>query len=306
MALDRTILDDAAGWAVRTAEPAFDDWAAFTQWLELSPEHAAAYDRVTTAVEDSVAALASLPANDTESFGERPARRWLGPAIAACLALVATLWIWQAGGTQQVYQTAPGETRSIHLADGSVIVMAGATRLAVDPDQPRLARLDEGRALFEIRHDERKPFRLTVGAATLVDAGTVFDVNVRAAEVAVGVSEGAVIFNPERQNARIDAGQMLTFDKDSADYQRANLPRDQVGEWRDGRLTFRGAPLSQVAGDLARASGIAYRVADEGGARRISGSVAIDPLRTDPASIGPLLNVAVTRDGDQWILAPPR
>ncbi len=52
MALDRNILDEAAAWAVRTSEPGFEDWSRFTDWLEQSPEHAAAYDHVMLAAED--------------------------------------------------------------------------------------------------------------------------------------------------------------------------------------------------------------------------------------------------------------
>ena len=57
-----------------------------------------------------------------------------------------------------------------------------------------------------------------------------------------------------------------------------------------------------MASDLARATGIAYRTAEQGRDRSISGSVAIDPLRRDPAALGPLLGIDVRQDGDVWIL----
>lgn len=307
MAIDRTKLDEATAWAVRTSDPMFDDWPGFTDWLEQSPEHAKAYDHVMAAAEDGVRALEAGPSNDIAEKGEefQPIRRWFVPAFAACFALIAVLWVWQIDGADSVYRTAPGETRTIVLADGSTIVMAGDTELVVDKDQDRHARLESGRALFEIRHDERSPFRLGVGTATLVDAGTVFDVNIRASEVGVGVSEGAVIFNPARQNARVEPGQMLTFDRDGPTYRVAGVPLDQVGEWREGRLTFRDVPLADVASDLARASGIDYQVSGISGRRRISGSIMIEPLRADPASLGSLLGVEVARKDDAWVLASP-
>lgn len=303
MALDRSILDEAADWAVKTSEPGFEDWPGFTDWLERSPAHAAAYDHIMLAVEDSAALLEAQPANDVDEAGPAPWHRWFAPALAACLALVAALWVWQANDAASVYRTAPGETRQIALEDGSVIVMAGATELMVDPDRDRYARLERGRALFEIRHDDLNPFRVDVGDATLVDAGTVFDVSIRRSEVVVGVSEGAVIYNPAKQNARIEPGQMLTFDRTSAAYDLADIPLDQVGEWREGRLTFLQAPLAEVAADIAQASGIDYRASENSSERPISGSIAIETLRADPAELGPLLGVTVERRGDTWTLS---
>ena len=303
MAVDQQTLDEAAMWAVRTSEPDFADWAAFTDWLEASPAHAEAYDHAMVAAEDGARALGSIPANDpewSEEEEESSPRRWLAPALAACLAILAALWLWPAGDAGMTYTTAPGETRKIALEDGSTVFLAGDTEIVIDGE--RQARLNSGRALFEIRHDEAAPFRLAVGDAQLVDAGTVFEVAIREAAVAVGVAEGAVIYNPGGPAARIHPGEVLHFDRGAGSYRIETVPLEQVGEWREGRLTFRDAPLAQVASDLARATGIAYRTAEQGRDRSISGSVAIDPLRRDPAALGPLLGIDVRQDGDVWIL----
>ena len=303
MALDRIILDEATVWAVRTCDPEFDDWAGFTDWLERSPDHAAAYDHVMAAVEEGATSLDALPANDTDRAASWRIGRWLGPAIAACLVLVAALWIWPQSGSVSVYRTEPGEMRTIALGDGSTIVMAGGTELLVDTDRTRYARLEQGRALFEIRHDEDSPFTVDVGSATLVDAGTVFDVSIQQSDVGVAVSEGAVIYNPSRQNARIEPGELLTFDRGDATYRTSEVPLDQVGEWREGRLTFRNLALGDVAAEVSRATGLDYRVSQSSSDRTVSGSIVIEPLREDPTLLGPLLGVEVAPRGDGWVLA---
>lgn len=303
MPTDQEILDAAALWAVRTQEPTFEDWPAFTAWLEESPAHSQAYDRLMLAAEDGAAALLAQPANDEAPPPATMARRWLMPALAACLAVVAALWVWQAQGGMETYSTAPGETRAIALADGSTIMMSGGTELAVDPDEPRYARLDQGQALFEIRHDDANPFVLKLGDETLVDAGTIFDVAIRPERVSVGVSEGAVVFNPARQNARVEPGEQLTFATNGDGFELASIPVDQVGEWREGRLTFREASLSDVAADISRATGIDFAVADGAARRAVTGSVTVDALRDDPATLGPLLNITLRRQGETWILA---
>lgn len=299
--------DDAALWAVRTADPAFDDWPGFTLWLEADPANAAAYDRIVAAV-DSVAE-AGLPlespqqANDVEAAEPSRHRRraWLGGAIAASLALIATLGLFQLrGGTS--YSTAPGETRSIALEDGSTITLAGDTRLAVTDD--RAARLERGQALFEIRHDADHPFELAVGEDRLVDAGTVFDVRRSEGVTTLAVSEGAVLFNPARQKLMVRPGEQAVRRDESERIERSALPPALVGEWREGRLTFRDESLGEVAAQLTRASGVTFAVAPKAAQRRISGSVLIDPIKADPAALGPLLGVAVRRQDDGWIIAP--
>lgn len=309
MPFDRTILDAAALWAVRTQEPSFDDWPAFMAWLEEDPDHSQAYDFVTLAAEDGTAALLPEAAND-EAGEPAPTRSRfpflrLMSGVAACMALVSAIWFWQAQGAMDVYRTAPGETRVIALADGSNITLAGGSQVAVDSGGDRHARLEHGQALFEIRHDESDPFTLEVGTARLVDAGTVFDVAIRSGEVTVGVSEGAVIFNPSRQNILVEPGEALTFAREGSDFETMALPIDQVGEWRGGRVTFRDASLEDVAADISRATGVAFVVAEGAGARRISGSVSLDALRDDPRSLGPLLGIAVSGEGDSWVLSVP-
>ena len=39
MAHDARIEEQAAAWAVRTGDPAFEDWEGFTLWLERDPAH---------------------------------------------------------------------------------------------------------------------------------------------------------------------------------------------------------------------------------------------------------------------------
>lgn len=309
MPFDKETLDAAALWAVRTQEPAFEDWEGFTAWLEQDPGHGEAYDHVMLAAEDGAAVLLAAPAND-----EAPALAPAGSAIsigrlvsglAACLALFAALWVWQGREGLTLHRTDPGETRLIALSDGSTVTLAGGTQIAVDADGGRFARLDRGQALFDIRHDESDPFTVEVGKARLVDAGTIFDVAIRSSAVTVGVSEGAVIFNPSRQNVRIEPGEALRFGAEGEGYETDALPLDQVGEWRSGRLTFRDAALADVAADISRATGIDFVVADGAARRTINGSVVLESLRADPGSLGPLLGISVRQDGQSWVLAAP-
>ena len=58
---NETVREQAIAWAVRTGDPAFGDWEAFTLWLEQDPAHALAYDEVMSAATGATEALQSLP-----------------------------------------------------------------------------------------------------------------------------------------------------------------------------------------------------------------------------------------------------
>lgn len=302
MAHDDTIRDAAAAWAVRTSDAAFDDWDGFTAWLEADPAHARAYDEVCLATADAAEALATLPAplaagNDSEPAPPRLTRRWLGGALAASLAGVLALGAWQLRG-DPAYETAPGETEVIALDGGGNIALAGDSRLVLDRGNPRFARLERGQALFTIRHDESAPFRVKVGEDTLLDVGTVFDVTRSAKGLTVAVSEGAVLFNPQRQKVMVKPGEKLTREGERVELYP--LPLAEVGEWARGRLTFRDADIAQVAADLSRATGIAFSVAPRAAGRRLSGSLRLDDVRANPGSLGALLGIEVRKSGETW------
>ncbi|WP_109808097.1 FecR family protein [Sphingosinithalassobacter portus] len=306
MAHDARIEEQAAAWAVRTGDPAFEDWEGFTAWLERDPAHARAYDRVASGVADAVASEPPVRITDTDEVAtparHASTRRWfVGGAIAASLA-IAGIGFWQSSDGGYAIETASGETRTIPLTDGGQIVLAGDSRVALNHDDPRSATLDRGQALFVIRHDDTKPFRVTVGDAHLVDLGTVFDVTNGDGGLRVAVAEGAVAYNPQKDNVRLDPGDVLTTRAGSPGYAVSQVPADQVGEWREGRLTFRDARLRDVAADLSRMTGIAFTVSTSAADKRISGSVRTADIREDPEMLGALLGIALTRTGDTWVI----
>lgn len=304
---DDPILDQAAAWAVRVGDPAFADWEAFTSWLAESPAHAAAYDHVAAAVADAAEAERSqpIPANDEPALPVRHTRRWFGGALAASLAAVLAIGFWQVRDQRYTVETAPGELRTLALEGGGTIDLAGGTRVVLDKGDPRFASLENGQALFTVRHDAAHPFSLKLGDDTVVDVGTVFDVRRDKSGMSIAVSEGAVAFNPDAQNVRLGSGDALARRAGRDGLIVARIPLDQVGEWREGRLTFRQASLAEIAERLSRATGVAYSAAPHSAGAFYSGSVLVAPLRSDPQSLGPLLGVRVRPAGKGWVIEAP-
>ena len=295
-ALNETALD----WVVRTGSDAFDDWPAFHAWLEADPRHAAAYHATAMDIEEIAAAVPPAQVAPVE-IRRRRWPVWAGGAIAASLALFMGYESLETRASPYAVETAAGSMRTVRLTDGSTIAMGGATRLMLDHDDPRVATLERGEAMFVVRHDDSDPFEVSVGGARLVDVGTAFDVKRVRNETRVAVSEGAVDYNPGQGGIRLVKGQGLVVRDGKATVTAVDVA--SVGSWRDSVLAYEGATLAEVADDLSRALGVDLR-ADPGVAKRaFSGSIATAKLSGDPRLAAPLLGVAIRKRGGHWVMS---
>ncbi|MGK6320709.1 FecR family protein [Sphingomonas sp. DT-204] len=295
--------EEALAWAVRTADPAFDDWDSFTLWLEGDPARAARYDAIASRVAEAADDLLTVPVPEPVEAPARPQRRWLvGTGIAAALAGVVGYGAWTLQPQPYAIETAAGSTRTVTLGEGSTIALAGGTRLLLDRRDDRVARLERGQAMFVVRHDAAHPFRVKVGSDELVDVGTAFDVKRAAGVMRVAVSEGAVVFNPAREAVRVDPGKALVSDETAHRLRLSSIDPQAVGGWREGRLSYQGEPIGEVAADLTRALGVSIAAAPDVAERPFRGTLAVATLRKDPAAVAPLLGVAARRSGEGWVL----
>ena len=377
MMTGRKVDDTALEWAIRTADPSFEDWDGLTEWLEADPLNHDRYDEATAAIAQASDRVAATPvqaapvvANDTGPM-RRGYWRWGGGAIAAMLAVVVGVSVWNDRSQPYAVETSPGEQRSVALADGSQIILSGGSRVTLDRADARVAVVDRGEMLFRIRHDAAHPFQVTAGDTKMVDLGTVFDVTHDPRRTRVAVAEGAVMVDPQGARLRLDPGQAVVdrgemlfrirhdaahpFQVTAGDTKMVDLgtvfdvthdPRrtrvavaegavmvdpqgarlrldpgqavvasdgelrreraEDVGGWREGRVTFDHAPLSDVARDLSRQLGHDIRVDAAIADRPFSGTVDIRSLNDDPALLGRLLAVGVRRDGEMWVLGDDR
>ncbi|MEG3164395.1 FecR domain-containing protein [Sphingomonas sp. PB2P19] len=301
---DRHIDDEAIDWAIRMAEP-HPDWDAFLAWLEADANRSARYDRAVLMLEDAAAAVAGEPA--TVAVAQTPRvsrRRWIGGAIAAGLAGAVGLGVWTQAPEPYVVTTAAGEQRTVMLADGSSVVLAGASTVRLDHRDPRTAVVERGEILFRVRHDPARPFSVQAGALRLVDIGTVFDVKRTDRRTRVAVAEGAVMVDPDGAALRLDAGQAAI--SDGASLERSAVAAVDVGGWREGRLAYDDAPLAEVAADLSRQTGRRIAVAPAIATRTFRGTLDAATVKARPALLGTLLGVTVRQDAGGWTLEPRR
>ncbi|WP_298196459.1 FecR domain-containing protein [Novosphingobium sp.] len=262
----------AAEWFVQRADgdrAAGDD--AFFAWLASDERHGLAYDQIAAAYED-LAQVPGLAERGAEVTAGR-ARSWerlrdwrlIGAMAAALLLAVMGLRIASAPPVAS-YVTAPGEIRTVVLADGSRLTLAPATAVAVQLlAGERRVLLGRGTAFFAVAHDRTRPFRVQAGPAGVTVLGTRFEVRKGSHETVVAVEQGRVEV-ADRAAIALGGGESVLGAGETGTVPNGSrylawearhpavrrLEGREVAAWRHGQLVYDDAPLASVLADIGR------------------------------------------------------
>lgn len=317
---------EASGWIVRIkAHDVSDaDRAAFESWREADPANAAAYSKLerTWGVVASLQHLkGSTAANDT---APKP-RSWRAPAAAAIaasalLAIGAYAWFTQqpAAITAQHIETAPGEVRTITLADNSTIQLSPGSDVAIKvSDRERRVELTSGSALFDVTHDAARPFVVHTPQGDIRDLGTSFVIRVSETQVRTTVLHGRVSAAPAqrglfsalgpRETVTAEANQEILLDEHGAEVvpiAADSIPRRLA--WRQHMLAFDNEPLSEAIAEVSQQTGWTFELADPALANaRVGGYVAADP-EAFIALVTTSLGLEARREGERHVVLARR
>ncbi|MPY73852.1 MAG: DUF4880 domain-containing protein [Alphaproteobacteria bacterium] len=270
------------------------DRAAFEAWLAADSRNGASFRRVTALWgSPELAAALEVAALGAEA---RPARHstaaaWpflryaaVAAAVLACVALFGPLaGAWRYLGAD--YRTAAGATRTVTLADGSVLRLNTATAIEVEMgDAYRRVRLLRGEGYFDVARNADRPFEVDAGPVHVRILGTAFTVQRDGDRVLVGVRRGSVtVYRGDGvgTGARLSAGEMLEI-APGEPARRARFDADTMLAWLDGRIVFRDKPLGAVMEQVGRYHpGWIFLAGDDLAKARVSGSFRLD----DPGAI---------------------
>ncbi|MCX7080444.1 MAG: FecR family protein [Pseudomonas sp.] len=271
-------------------QPSSGDHATFSRWLQADPAHVEAYAQAQVVWE-----LSEVPASklaQEEAFALQgylnamncsrlsSLRRWSGAlAMAACLLLMISLgagwqpsrWIDDWGAD---YVSAPGEVRTVTLADQSQVTLDADSAIAVDFSRgERHIQLRRGAGFFSVTHTG-EPFVVEAEKGEARVLGTQFEVRLQPAGAQVTVLSGRVGVTADKGAAQqiLTAGQQVAYASGTAD-RLHTVDSDAQLAWRQGWLNYYKAPLADVAKDLGRYyPGRIVLLNDELAARRVSGS----------------------------------
>ncbi len=268
---ERTVEQRAADWLILLREApenvALRD--RFEAWLDLDPAHVCAW----VAVSETFAVMAEIGPNlegrwEADRLApSRPARRgWRfrsighggpvrpGGIVAGAIAASLALWLAPVAllHVQSDYVTAPGELRSVALADGSTVQMGPGSALAVDyRADARSVRLLAGEAWFDVEHNPAAPFRVRAGKVQTTVLGTSFDVRLVGSATAVSLKRGRVRVAVEGEGAahELSPGQWVRIGEAHTIENGASDPA-LLGLWREGAIIAHDRPIEDVIDEL--------------------------------------------------------
>ena len=193
-------------------------------------------------------------------------RVWMRSAsvwtVAASIALLVSLigfYQWQQKQPDWVTFTAEAQqVKRLTLPDQTEISLAGGSRLTYDArhygQEMRSVRL-EGKAFFEVWHDEARPFRVETAESRVTVLGTRFQVVVGEEQTTVDVVSGKVGFalREKTDSVALTAGLQAYYTSGDPRIKVTEQPNPNELAWLTHRLRFEETPLPQVVADLEQA-----------------------------------------------------
>jgi len=283
---------EAVEWLVMLKDPDLDPnspfptrkalWTAFTEWYTQSPEHLAAFietseidvavrridsERVIDVEElrreplDNVVRLGVPQTRHTRSGARTSRRRW-SIAVSAVAGLLIGLTVRSSGAWPTHYTTKIGERTFVPLEDRSTMELNTRTRVVVSYGlHSRQITVLSGEAIFDVRRDAERPFRVISGDIVIQDVGTKFDVYRHPdGTTSVTVLEGIVDITTAGTSKRVGAAQSVTIASQRARTRHAlfhveNLSQQEIARrlsWKAGLLTFEGETVAQAIEEVNR------------------------------------------------------
>lgn len=266
------------------------------RWLDADPRNAQAYAQARQLWHLTGVAAARLAADENaalralvqraQTARQRPRRRLAALSMAACVVFAAvSMLVWQperwADNLQADYTSAPGQLRTLTLADGSEVTLDGDSAIDVTlTDASREVHLRRGAAFFKVKHTGQG-FIVHSEAGEARVLGTRFEVRREPQGTQVTVEEGKVAVSPLAQVAPtlLTAGQRIDYHNGHTGELQV-VRADQAFGWREGRLSFRRMPLADALDLVQRYYPQRILLLDSNlGARPVSGEFASqDPL----------------------------
>lgn len=313
-------LTEAGAWLARLQREDVSEADAleFDAWLAAAPGNRAAYTHALLLWHEFEAAapqvqdeLAAIQRREALKLRGTTRRWWVaggGMAAAAALAVAVMPGLMSHQAAAETYATGKGERKRITLADGSTVDMNAETTLSVRyVRDARAVELTDGEAIFDVRHDARRPFTVAAANREVRVLGTQFDVRHRQGDLMVAVARGKVQVRPIAAQAQgraftLTPGQRLQVARSGVEQLQAVDPLEALS-WRSGRLIYRDEPLANVVADLNRQYVEQIEISDpELGKMPITGVIVLDnqpavvarlslmlPIRSVPSDRGLLL-----------------
>ncbi|MDD2436046.1 MAG: DUF4974 domain-containing protein [Massilibacteroides sp.] len=165
------------------------------------------------------------------------------------------------GSTEQEFFATYGTRTTLVLPDGSKVWLNSGSKLRYGRDFNRDNRTVflTGEAFFDVTANKFRPFDVVTGSFTVRAVGTEFNVfSYENSEFETSLEDGVTqIYQSgrschDKQIIKMKPGQRVVFDAKQAKLILSEGDVSQFSTWREGRLTFKNAPMNEVIMKLER------------------------------------------------------
>ena len=203
--------------------------------------------------------------NEVHGIVQKPRRRilpWVSGMVAAAAAVVLCVFLFRDNG-QQIQLMADAQMKEFVLPDGTEVTLAPGSKLTFGEKSPRNTAL-EGKAYFEVAHDEAVPFEITSDGAFVRVLGTKFMVDAGSSVKEVYVTEGKVLFtkSSDAEGVILTKDMQATLSESDAVPVVAMEPDVNSIAWQRGSFIFDKTPLKEVLETLSEHYKVSFAATD--------------------------------------------
>ena len=208
-------------------------------------------------------------------------KRIAGVATAAAVGIFLYLpWLtsWTDYAAYDIAQT-------FTLPDSSSVTLAPGSTLRLQKHKDKRLVQMTGKVYFNVRHDDRAPFRVDAGSGFVKVLGTRFQVDSRD-PISVSVVSGKVLFSAIRSGEEaliLTKGQSAVLDPAASKPVEITLKHPNPAAWATGEFIYDNTPLPEVLSELSEYYDVTLVAFDaghsSGESRRLSGEFSTSSLQ---------------------------
>lgn len=208
-------------------------------------------------------------------------KRIAGVAAAAAVGIFLYLsWLtsWTDYAAYYIAQT-------FTLPDSSSVTLAPGSTLSLQKHKDKRLVQMTGKVYFNVRHDDRAPFRVDAGSGFVKVLGTRFQVDSRD-PISVSVVSGKVLFSAIRSGEEaliLTKGQSAVLDPAASKPVEITPKHPNPAAWATGEFIYDNTPLPEVLSELSEYYDVTLVAFDaghsSGESRRLSGEFSTSSLQ---------------------------
>lgn len=221
-------------------------------------------------------------------------KRIAGVAAAAAVGIFLYLsWL-----TQWTGYAAYDIAQTFTLPDSSSVTLAPGSTLRLQKHKDKRLVQMTGKVYFNVRHDDRAPFRVDAGSGFVKVLGTRFQVDSRD-PISVSVVSGKVLFSAIRSGEEaliLTKGQSAVLDPAASKPVEITPKHPNPAAWATGEFIYDNTPLPEVLSELSEYYDVTLVAFDAGHSSGESRSLSGEFSTSSLPEILNLINSALGTD----------